>query len=227
LAGTILVTILTQFSSTSKELAGELNIKSLHEELWQTAKMNPEDIVHEICAVEGNHTDESGDNILLCEDDVIVQHCAWHYGRKDENPLSAVRFVNREELDHGDEILTAHEVDEDDYETIIPRSFMKKCIRVYSRNSSKTDLLMHKFQTWKENLSNDVPSPMLNTQANSAILQEATAEVSVLGRAHASAPIQLTQDSDDETDMYTPIKNRIQQNTEDPSPIPLPSFDLR
>jgi hypothetical protein len=223
---TILVTILTQFSSTSKELAGELNIKSCHEELWQTAKGNPEDIVHQICAVEGNHTDEIGDNISLCEDDVIVQHCAWHYGRKDENPLSAVRFVNREELDHGEEILTAHEVDEDDYETIIPTSFMKRCIRVYSRNPSKTDLLLHKFQTWKENLSNDAPSPMLNTQANPAILQEATAEVSVLDRAYASAPVPLTQDSDDEADMYTPIKNRIQQQKEDPSPIPLPSFRL-
>lgn len=182
--------------------------------------------MHDICEFEGNHTDESGDSIFLREDDVIVQHNSWHYGRKDENPLSAVRFVNREELGYMDEILTAHEVDEEDYDTIIPRSFMKKCIRVYSRDSSKTDLLMHKFQAWKENLSNDAGSPMLNTQTNFAILGASAAEVSVLGRHHESAPIALTQDSDCEADMYTPIKNRIQQKTEDPSPIPLPSFNL-
>eukprot|EP00980_Cylindrotheca_fusiformis_P001524 scaffold346_cov116-Cylindrotheca_fusiformis.AAC.38 len=207
------------------KLAGELNIKPSDKKLWEKAKTNPEAIVREICSFEGSHTDDSGETVFVAEDDVIVEHCAWHYGRKDQNPLSAVRFVNREELGCTDEILTAHEVDEEDYETIIPRSFMKKCIRVYSRNPSKTELVMHKFLAWKENLFNDSGSPVLNTQTYSGFLQRA--EVSVLERVDRDAPIALTQDSGDEDEMYTPIKNRIRQKTEDPSPIPLPSFNLK
>jgi len=207
------------------KLAGELNIRTADQGLWKLAKSQPEEIVREICGIKGDHTDENGERVVLREDDVLVQPCSWHYGRKDCNPLSAVRFVHRQELCSGEDILIAHEIDEEDYETIIPRSFIKKCIRVYSRNPSKTDLLVHKFQAWKQVIANNATGTTVNTKSRFAPQLAAYAsEVSMLENTPATNTIALTQDSEDEgSNLCTPIKNRIKK-AEDASPIPLPSF---
>lgn len=200
-----------------------MNIKSTDSSMLQKAKYHPEEIVKEICSIEGNHEDEDGNPLTLEEDDVIVQFGSWHYGRKDANPLTAVRFVDRESLGSGDEILTAHEVDEDDYETLLPRKFMKQCIRVYSRDSSKTDLLHHMFQAWRHNLENLVAIHGLQSSSQCAFFQEnVTAEISNLERPRYAVAVALTQDSGEEDNHnYTPTKRKIQEGMEEPSPIPL------
>lgn len=187
--------------------------------MLQKAKCHPEEIVREICSIEGNHQDEDGNPITIEESDVIVQFGSWHYGRKDSNPLTAVRFVNREALCSSDEILTAHEVDEDDYETLLPRKFMKQCIRVYCKDSSKADLLLHKFQAWRHNLENE--SFIHGLQSSSSFL--GTAEVSNLDRPRGEgSAVALTQDSGEEDNhAYTPEKTKIQRGIDDPSPIPV------
>ncbi|CAJ1938228.1 unnamed protein product [Cylindrotheca closterium] len=205
------------------KFAGEMNIKSTDSAMIKKAKNQPEEIVREICSIVGNHEDEDGNPVTLEESDVIVQFGSWHYGRKDANPLTAVRFVNRQALCSSDEILTAHEVNEDDYETLLPRKFMKQCIRVYCRNPSKTDLLLHMFQAWRHNLENGAEiheqqssSPFANSQ------DHLTAEISNLERPGYASAVALTQDSGEEDNhAYTPIKRKIQATMEEESPIPL------
>jgi hypothetical protein len=198
------------------KFAGEMNIKSTDRAMLHKAKNQPREIAREICSIEGNHEDEDGNLVILELDDVIVQFGSWHYGRKDANPLTAVRFVNREALCSSNEILTAHEVDEDDYETLLPRKFMKQCIRVYCKDSSKTDLLRHKFQAWRHNLYND------NSIPQSSAAFQWTAEVSNLDGLRDGSAVALTQDSGEEDNHgYTPIKRKIQRGMEEPSPIPV------
>jgi len=203
------------------KFAGEMNIKSTDDAMLQKAKFYPETIVREICSIDGNHEDDDGKPIILEGSDVIVQFGSWHYGRKDANPLSAVRFVDREALCSGDEILNAHEVDEDDYETLLPRKFMKQCIRVYSKDSSKTDLLVHKFQAWKHNLVND--NSIHGLQSSSSF--QLTAEVSNLDRPRDCSAVALTQDSGEEDNHEcTPVKQKLQRGIDEPSPIPIRRF---
>eukprot|EP00526_Cylindrotheca_closterium_P006187 CAMPEP_0113626058 /NCGR_PEP_ID=MMETSP0017_2-20120614/13470_1 /TAXON_ID=2856 /ORGANISM="Cylindrotheca closterium" /LENGTH=588 /DNA_ID=CAMNT_0000536213 /DNA_START=318 /DNA_END=2085 /DNA_ORIENTATION=- /assembly_acc=CAM_ASM_000147 len=211
------------------KFAGEMNIKFSDHAMLQKAKHHPEEIVREICSIEGNHKDEDGNAVTLEETDVIVKFGSWHYGRKGENPLTAVRFVNREALCSSDEILTAHEVDEDDYETLLPRKFMKQCIRVYCKDSSKTDLLLHMFQAWRCNLETGVATHGLQSSSQFAISRDhSTAEVSNLERPRAASAVALTQDSGEEDNYaYTPIKRKIQDGMEEPSPIPLQRFHLK
>ena len=79
------------------KVAGELNIKAGDEMLLKKAKEQPEVIAKEICSVEGAYKDpESEKAIFVNEDDIVVQHCSWHYGAKENNPLSNVRFVDRD-----------------------------------------------------------------------------------------------------------------------------------
>lgn len=216
------------FALLYKELAGEFNIKASDQELWKKAKNKPEEIAREICSFKGNYTDpETGDMIFITEDDVVVQHCSWHYGRKENNPLSSVRFVNREELlGKSHDFLNAYEVNEDDYETILPRSFMKQCIRVYSRDSSKTELVHHKFQAWKQSIKEGGKGfPETPPEGNFEILDDGS---SAQFSHHEGSCAVLSQDSvlshDDNSNLTTPKKSLSRATAEEPSPIPIPSF---
>jgi hypothetical protein len=198
------------------ELAGELNINDDESDLalWQKAK-NCHLVVREICAIEGTHEED----FILEENDVIVERCSWHYGRKGDNPLLAVRFVNRKDLVEGNKILNAHAINEEDYETILPRKFMKQCIRVYCRDSKKTDLLAHKFLAWTESLKIDNYSlEAANTQGNLEVEAYGAPEVSQQD-AVTQLPT-LTQDSEDDNSISfeTPKKARKRQ-VFSPSPV--------
>lgn len=201
------------------KVAGELNIKAGDEVLLKKAKEQQEVIAKEICSIEGAYTDpESEKAIFINEDDIVVQHCSWHYGQKENNPLSNVRFVDRDELGKSHEFLNAYEVDEDDYETIIPRSFMKQCIRVYSRDPSKTELVHHKFQAWKQSLVADYDLKYPET-----LSQETFGHETQFYNPNRAFAVPLSQDSDEGSNLTTP-KKAPSGSVGEPSPIPLPSF---
>lgn len=205
-------------SFSVKEFAGELNISEDESDsaLWKRAK-NADEIVNELCAIEGTHRDESGEAIALEKEDIIIQCCSWHYGRKRDNPLLSVRFVNRKDFLAGDTILNAYEVKKEDYETILPSKFMKRCIRVYCRDPRKTDLLKHKFETWEIRLKNGFEEAP-NTQVN----LEFVALAPEVSQQETSLLPMLTQESEDESTVYasTPNKSRKRIVVEQsPSPI--------
>jgi hypothetical protein len=73
--------------------------------------------------------------------------------RKEENPLTLLRFVPKHELhklSRGGihDLPEAIQVDEKDYETHLPRSFQEHSIRVFCKTNEKLELLRQVFEQW-------------------------------------------------------------------------------
>jgi hypothetical protein len=174
------------------------------------------DIVDEILAIPGKHNAENGEPIFLAKTDVIVWKTSLHHGRKDKNPLSRVRFVEREAY-FGD-LPEAVEVSEDDYPTSIPREFQKNVVLVFCRDPdpAKLDLLKHVFNAWKLQGS-EYATPAYDVDD----LQHDEFDA---GEEHGNDGLggsrMLTQEDPEDND-FTPQKQSVRNYCTDPSPIPL------
>jgi hypothetical protein len=216
------------FSSLS-EFAGErvLNLQNPKDkQLWDEVKENSDTIARAISKVAGKHSDESGGEVLLELEDIIVKGCSWDYGKKDKNPLSFVRFINRDDLDGPiDETVVATEVDNSEYVTSIPQKTQKNCIRIFCRDPAKRDLLAHKFEAWEYEPKACINTPSgIEAQEESSTQEEyASDRDSNYGNRFAPGPVQLTQDSGDEDATMSPMRSPGSQRNYE-SPIPLPNF---
>jgi deoxynucleoside triphosphate triphosphohydrolase SAMHD1 len=119
----------------------------------QIFQKKEEDIAKEIICQKGVHDDKYGQVVSVTEDDFIVEKASLHLGAKEKNPVSLCRFVDKGQLfkvtkEDINELPEATQVDEDHYETHLPRSFIERSIRVYCRNPEKVDLLSHLFDQW-------------------------------------------------------------------------------
>ena len=76
-----------------------------------------------------------------------------HYGLKDKNPVSRVRFFCK----NAPPGTIAQAVDENVYGTMIPRKFEYRAVRVFCRNKEKDIMARVAFEKWCN--ENDVLTP--------------------------------------------------------------------
>lgn len=100
----------------------------------------------------GEHAGD-GQKIVLSRYDIIVQKCKIHHGQGADDPLSKMRFLEKEKLNKisifdYNELPEAIIADKDSYDAQLPRSLMECSIRIYCRDSAKCDLLRHAFEQW-------------------------------------------------------------------------------
>ena len=205
-----------------------------HVALWNKARSNPEHIVREICSIEPKHDNlKTGVVTRLKEDDVIIKCSSWHQGRKDKNPINFVRFVKKDlpsfaKMKAHDRCPLAEKVDALDYNHLITVKFQKCVIRAYCRDPAKRDLLSHAFEAYwertvKESVFNNKHTPMVNFSMNFG-QNDASDESDQpdYRDVDAKGPVQLSQDSCDEDEVYTPVKPPTSRNLiASPSPIPV------
>jgi hypothetical protein len=207
------------------EIAGdEIDLYPLeepnHKELWKKATEDPVAVAEEIWKLDGKHIDENGGDVTLKLDDIIVQCCSWHFGKKDKNPVSFVRFINREDLLHSGGVLNAFEVERRGIAGDIREGEQEHYIRVFCRDPdpAKLELLDHKVKQWMETircLDESTPSGGLE------VLQED--EDSSVDNGFGRGAVQLTQESGDEGEPLSPMRSpRSRRDYQ--SPIPLPNF---
>ena len=202
-------------------MAGEIFI-DLHnvyeKELWDLADKQPEIIAKEIYDVKGKYVDDnSGEEMTIELDDIVVCCCVWHCGRKDKNPLEAVRFVKKKEL--GKPIIPMGEP-AGHMKTRFYYDCQRNCIRIFCRDPAKQALLIHMFEDWEENRQ-----ARWGTAHGFEVVQESFVnEVSNGGDSFSARPVALTQDSDG--DMMSPARSEVSRNDYlFGSPIPVPKFD--
>lgn len=130
----------------------KIDIKnSSDKELWE---LDDETIMEQMIAVKGNHG-----GLVLEIDDIIVEHCAINCGKGQDNPLSRMRFLKKEQMSKLDapsleDLPEAKVEDEANYEADIPRSFQESSIRIFSKQPSKCELASHVFNQWLEEAQN-------------------------------------------------------------------------
>lgn len=117
--------------------------------LWD---LSSEEIKTAILGIGGKHDQENGSLVQLNENDIIVDKCETHHGRKNKSPLEFMRFVDRNNLskitDSIDELPEAQKINESRYLATLPRMWQETSIRIFSRDSSpsKVDLVKHMFK---------------------------------------------------------------------------------
>lgn len=121
-----------------------------------------DEILREILAFKGTHGGGGGGGdggtnntvvVALNEDDVIVQKCEIHHGQKDQDPLTKMRFLekgylNKISVENYRDLPEAVMVDEEEYDSYLPRSLMECSLRIYCKESAKVELLRHLFCLW-------------------------------------------------------------------------------
>jgi hypothetical protein len=212
----------------SVEFAGEkvLDLESDDDNnIWSK---EDKQIAEEIVNMQGKHQDENGDSynpIMLSIKDVIVSQCEMHHGQRFANPLTLVAFVENGDRPKptvsDDDAPTAEYItDFTAYSNILPRSFIKRSIRVFCRDPSKEDLLRHAFSQWvvMQNHSADI-----TPDGGFQVLPQGEASSGEESNSFPASGAMLTQDSDDE--MMTPTKRPRNSNLDSsPSPIPTEKF---
>jgi hypothetical protein len=209
--------VITELSS---EKVLDLKRNKNHAGLWKASKKTPESIVHAICLESPRHSDEkTGMLTELREEDVIITCSSWHQGKKDKNPLDFVRFVEKSPpsfgRDNDRDNQMAKQIGDEDHQMFITREFQKHVIRAYCRDPAKKDLLAHAFEAFWERAANGVViganfSPIATPSVNFAMELDDVASDASFDHSHDGTsrfPAQLTQDSGDEGEAYTPIKS--------------------
>eukprot|EP01041_Mallomonas_annulata_P005036 gene5036-10087_t len=81
---------------------------------------------------------------ILGEDDIIVEKMRIHHGLQDLNPVSILRFFPKNAASDA----VAKEVEEQVYESFIPRRFEDRAVRVFCRDPSKEFIARQAFEKW-------------------------------------------------------------------------------
>ena len=205
-----------------------------HLALWNKARSNPEHIVREICSIEPKHDNvETGVVTRLRDDDIIIKCSSWHQGRKNENPINFVRFVKKDlpsfaKTKAHDRCPLAEKVDALDYNHLLTEKFQKCVIRAYCRDPSKRDLLSHAFEAYwertvKDSEFNITRTPSVNFSMNFGHNDASDdSDNPDYHEVDTKGPVQLSQDSCDEDEVYTPVKPSASRNLQLASPSPIP-----
>jgi deoxynucleoside triphosphate triphosphohydrolase SAMHD1 len=118
-------------------------------------------IIKDIVELGGTHDISSGGLIHLDERDIIIHKCDIHHGRKSQDPISKMRFVEKSQLNkiscmNYEHLPEAKIADEDQYDSYFPKALMECSLRIYCRDSTKVDLLRHSFELWWDNFHNEM-----------------------------------------------------------------------
>merc|ERR1711862_708852 len=119
-----------------------------HQELWN--RWSEEQIENGIIGLEHARRDMGNNSILtLSKSDFFVQKLELHHGRKNQNPVSLMGFITKDQMNKLPELTEAiNPKDESLYEAHLPRFFQKRCIRIYSKDPAKRGLIEHAAQQW-------------------------------------------------------------------------------
>jgi hypothetical protein len=107
------------------------------------------------------------DFIELTEKDLIVEKMHIHYGMKSKNPVANLRFYPKNAIltpSSGAGMTIAKQVDERVYETLLPRSFEDRSVRLFCRTSDKEQAAIHAFERWCTSRNSHLPFPSLSQQ---------------------------------------------------------------
>ena len=163
--------------------------------IWE---LSPTGIVKDIVDLKAQHDDGHGGTIQLVEHDVIVDKCQIHHGQKHQDPLSKMRFVEKSQLNKIStndykELPEAKVVNDDEYDSFLPRTLMECSLRIYCRDTSKIDLLRHAFELWWDSINDEMEitaePKSQNGKKNEPQRQQEQQEVAI-----------LSQETDDEGD---------------------------
>lgn len=159
--------------------------------------MPESEIIQEMLSYDGKH-DHEGSTISLCEDDLVVMKCKLHHGLKDMDPLTRMRFLEKSKLNKVTEanfenLPEAVVVDEEEYDSQLPRNLQECNIRLYCRDSSreKCGLASHVFDLWCQ-----------EKQGQIQVTEEAAAP-----RDHPAILSQENTDDEDEDDLADQLGN--------------------
>ena len=88
----------------------------------------------------------------LVEDDIVVEKTKIHYGKKDQNPMKAIRVVKKAQLDmlHNCplQLPFAERINLPKHEAEMPQRFQKWILRLYCRDQSKSAILKSVAERW-------------------------------------------------------------------------------
>ena len=107
--------------------------------------------------------------VQLTEQDLIVEKMHIHYGMKSENPVNSMRFFPKHANLQPHAI--ARRIDECVYETVLPRVFEDRAIRLFCRAPEKVDAARAIFEKWCEEANAQMPFPSLSQPENSQLSQ--------------------------------------------------------
>ena len=185
--------------------------------IWE---LSPTGIVKDIVDLKAQHDDGHGGTIQLVEHDVIVDKCQIHHGQKHQDPLSKMRFVEKSQLNKIStndykELPEAKVVNDDEYDSFLPRTLMECSLRIYCRDTSKIDLLRHAFELWWDSINDEMEitaePKSQNGKKNEPHRQQEQQEVAILS--------QETDDEGDDPDtVVDPVKYKFGGGDESPFP---------
>lgn len=133
----------------------------------------------------------NNDFIKLNKNDLIVEKMHIHYGMKSLNPVANLRFYPKNSIltlnsnesnsnssngnsnngifnfglnNQTNSLTIAKQVDERVYETLLPRSFEDRSIRLFCRTIEKEFAAIHAFEKWCKMKDSHLPFPSLSQQ---------------------------------------------------------------
>jgi deoxynucleoside triphosphate triphosphohydrolase SAMHD1 len=149
--------------------------------IWELSSSG---IVKDIVDLKAQHSDGNNGMMQLIEHDVIVDKCQIHHGQKHLDPLSKMRFVEKSQLnkiscDHYKHLPEAKIVNDDEYDSFLPRTLMECSLRIYCRDTNKVDLLRHAFELWWGTIHDEMeitiePNQQRGNKDDIAILSQET-----------------------------------------------------
>lgn len=109
---------------------------------------------------------QGSDFIELTAHDLIVEKMHIHYGMKSQNPVANLRFFPKNAVltTANGNLTLAKQVDERVYETLLPRSFEDRSIRLFCRTIEKEQAAIHAFERWCTSRDSHLPFPSLSQQ---------------------------------------------------------------
>eukprot|EP00729_Bicosta_minor_P004671 gene4671-33948_t len=111
--------------------------KEKHEEDPEEQLYTETDVANEIVAMQ-----QSNNGLAFTADDIIVEFVKVHHGKGDQNPVNSVYFFKKEGG-------TAKTIDTDTkLHATLPRSFIDRCIRVFSKKSDYNRIVNAAFAEW-------------------------------------------------------------------------------
>jgi len=140
--------------------AGEVEIELVGgAEMWA---LTEDEIKRDIMSEEVLY--DGGEGLLrLNEDDFIVEKRELHCGSKENNPVSQMRFYAKSDSQKlknaPDELPVAHELNEASLPMNTLKSFIKRSIRLYSRNPKKNEFITMVFENWKSHKEERLMAP--------------------------------------------------------------------
>lgn len=114
----------------------------------------------------------------LKEEDLIVEKMHIHYGMKSQNPVDRLRFFPKHSNLQPNAV--ARRIDECVYETVLPRVFEDRAIRLFCRDPEKADAARTVFEKWCEEANAQMPFPSLSQPESQLSQQSVVADGDML-----------------------------------------------